>query len=87
MQHASAITQFVIAEFLPDVPVEELAPDTDLLDEGIIDSLGLLKLLVWLEDAYGIRAEDVELDPDSFRSIAAIDAFITAATAGPVDAK
>ncbi|MGQ0840954.1 phosphopantetheine-binding protein [Actinokineospora sp.] len=84
MHHARAITEFIISEFLPDVPAAELATDVDLIADGVIDSLGLLKLLVWLEDTFGIRADDVDLDPESFRSVVAIDAFVMANSASPV---
>ncbi|MCG8920575.1 phosphopantetheine-binding protein [Actinokineospora sp. PR83] len=86
MQHAHAITQFVLDEFLPDVAAADLDPHADLIADGVIDSLGLLKLLVWLENGYGIRADDVELTPDRFRSVAAIDAFITAHATAPAEA-
>lgn len=80
MQHASAIAQFIIQEFLPDVQPGDLATDLDLFDSGVIDSLGLLKVIAWLEDRYGLASDDMELTPDGFRSIAAIDAFIEKAT-------
>lgn len=86
MQHARAITEFIVREFLPDVPPAGLDPDTDLVADGVIDSLGLLKLLVWLEDEYGINADEVDLAPESLRSVAAIDAFVLGATAGQVEA-
>jgi len=42
----------------------------------VIDSLGLLKLIAWLEERFELPIDDIELDPDSFRTIDAIDAFI-----------
>lgn len=78
MSHIAEIRQFVLAEFLPDVPAEDLGPDEDLLAGGVVDSLGLLKLIAWIEDRFGVAVDEVELSPDSFRSITAIDAFIHA---------
>ncbi|GAA2259275.1 hypothetical protein GCM10010232_57460 [Streptomyces amakusaensis] len=80
MQYARAIREFVVEEFLPDVPPAELEYEYDLLEHGVIDSLGLLKVIVWIEDRYGIDTEKVDLRPESFRSVAAIDAFITHAS-------
>ena len=78
------IKQFVLAEFLPDVPFERLADDEDLLAAGVIDSLGLLKVIAWLEDVFAVAVEDVDLEPASFRSVAAIDEFVRSArTATP----
>jgi acyl carrier protein len=85
MSHVDTIKQFVIDEFLPDVSVNELDADHDLLADGVIDSLGLLKLIAWLEDRFELSVDDTALDPDNFRTVTAIDAFVehaTGATAG-----
>ena len=37
------IKQFIVDEFMPDVPVEDLEDDFDLLTGGVVDSLGLLR--------------------------------------------
>jgi acyl carrier protein len=76
VDHTGAIRSFIIAEFLPDVPAETLATDYDLMAGGVIDSLGVLKLLAWLEDRFELAVDDVELDPDSFRSVDAINDFL-----------
>lgn len=76
MSNTPSIKQFVLAEFLPDMAADDLRNDYDLVTGGVIDSLGLLKLIAWLEDRFGLPVDDIELDPDSFRTIDAIDAFI-----------
>jgi acyl carrier protein len=80
MSHVDTIKQFVIDEFLPDVSANELDADHDLLADGVIDSLGLLKLIAWLEDRFELSVDDSALDPDNFRTVAAIDAFVDGAT-------
>jgi acyl carrier protein len=80
MSHAQTITQYVVEEFLPDVSPDELAADHDLLADGVIDSLGLLKLIAWIEDRFELAVDDSALDPDNFRTVAAIDAFVEDAT-------
>lgn len=81
MSHTSTIKQFVIDEFLPDVTGSDLTTDYDLVATGVIDSLGLLKLIAWLEERFELPIDDMELDPDSFHTIDAIDAFIRQAEA------
>ena len=81
MSHVDTIKQFVIDEFLPDVSTDELDADHDLLQDGVIDSLGLLKLIAWIEDRFDVAVEDDALDPENFRTVSAIDSFVTAATA------
>ena len=80
------IKAFVIEEFAPDVRQDELATDLDLLRAGVIDSLGLLKLISWIEDHFGVNVDDTALDPDNFRTVDAIDAFVEAAATAPVEA-
>lgn len=76
MSRAQAIKAFVIAEFIPDVSPDELADDYDLLSDGVIDSLGLLKLIAWVENEFGVVIDDTALAPDNFRSVRAIDGFV-----------
>jgi acyl carrier protein len=76
MNHTRTITQFIVDEFLPDVGSDELAPDYDLLATGVIDSLGLLKVIAWIEDRFGIDGDEIDLVPENFRSVDGIRAVI-----------
>lgn len=76
MSNADVIKKFVIDEFLPDVSAAELEADYDLLADGVIDSLGLLKLIAWVEDHFQLAVHDTDLDPNNFRSVSAIDTFV-----------
>jgi acyl carrier protein len=76
MSHTDTIKKFVIDEFLPDVSAADLAVDYDLLADGVIDSLGLLKLIAWVEDHFQLSVHDTDLDPNNFRSVQAIEEFI-----------
>jgi acyl carrier protein len=84
MSHADTIKRFVIDEFLPDVSAADLDVDHDLLAGGVIDSLGLLKLIAWVEQRFDLTVQDDDLNPDNFRSVGAIDEFVEAAGAQPV---
>jgi acyl carrier protein len=87
MSTTRVIKDFVIAEFAPDVRADELDTDLDLLKAGIIDSLGLLKLIAWIEDRFEVAVEDTALDPDNFRTVEAIESFVaTAPQQQPVEA-
>jgi acyl carrier protein len=76
MDDMKKIKQFIVDEFMPDVPVEELDADFDLLTGGVVDSLGLLKVVAWLESEYDIGVDDSQLGPDSFRTVRAIHDFV-----------
>ena len=84
MSHTDTIKKFVIDEFLPDVSAADLAVDYDLLADGVIDSLGLLKLIAWVEDHFQLAVHDTDLDPNNFRSVQAIEAFIEEASSQKV---
>lgn len=76
MNHTQTITKFLVDEFLPDVSAESLPADYDLLSGGVIDSLGLLKVIAWLEDRFDVVVDDIEIEPDNFRTVAAMNAFV-----------
>ncbi|MBV8542271.1 MAG: acyl carrier protein [Pseudonocardiales bacterium] len=76
MNHTQTITKFLVEEFLPDVPAESLAADYDLLSGGVIDSLGLLRVIAWLEDRFDVVVDDIEIAPDNFRTVTAMSAFV-----------
>ncbi|MEW6560126.1 MAG: acyl carrier protein [Pseudomonadota bacterium] len=51
--------------------------DTDsLLDLHILDSTGVLELILFLEETWGIQVADTEMVPENLDSIAAIAAYI-----------
>jgi acyl carrier protein len=76
MDDMQKIKQFIVDEFMPDVPVEDLDADFDLLTGGVVDSLGLLKVVAWLETEYDIGVDDSQLGPESFRTVRAIHEFV-----------
>lgn len=70
------IRDYIAKEFLPgDNPVE-IAPDLDLIGTGIIDSLGVLKLVAFIErtNALTVSSEDLELE--RFATINSIHALV-----------
>lgn len=87
MDNTQKIKQFIIDEFMPDVSVDELESDFDLLTGGVVDSLGLLKVVAWLETEFDVVVDDSELGPESFRTVAAINEYVDQqSAAGAADA-
>ncbi|MFD3972706.1 acyl carrier protein [Streptomyces cyaneofuscatus] len=76
MSNTDQISQYIVREFLPDLTPAQLPHDLDLLADGAIDSLGVLKLIAWVEHHFRLAVGDTDLDPDNFRSVNAIDAYI-----------
>lgn len=74
--HADQIKGFIFAEFLPGVTSDQLTDDYDLVANGVIDSLGLLRVVSWLESRFDIPMDEVDLSEQDFRSVAAICTFV-----------
>lgn len=69
------VKAFVIDNFLYGKG-EELNDDSSFLDEGIIDSTGVLELVGYLEETFGIAVADEELLPENLDSLTNIAAFV-----------
>jgi acyl carrier protein len=76
MDCTEEVKEFIVEEFLPDITVDQLASDYDLLNGGVIDSLGLLKVIAWLEDRFEVVIDDLDIGPEDFRSVDAISRFV-----------
>ena len=50
--------------------------DASFLDEGIVDSLGIIELVTFVEKQFGVSVADHELIPDNFDSVRKLDAYI-----------
>jgi acyl carrier protein len=62
------IRGFVLSYFVKDSGLI-LKDDTSFLEEGIIDSTGVMELVAYIEATFGIRLEDEEIIPDNFDSV------------------
>ena len=71
----SEIRQFIADHFLFGDD-KKLGDDDSLLEAGIIDSNGILELINYLEERYGIKVNDDELMPENLDTIASIAAFL-----------
>lgn len=85
MTNITAVREFISIEFAPDIAPGDLPPDLDLIQSGIIDSLGILKLIAFLEDEFGLTIALEELDAELYKSLDSISALIAGKTA-PVSA-
>jgi acyl carrier protein len=70
-----AIRSYIVKQF-PVARKESLKDDTQLLTSGIVDSLGMLDLVRFLEESYMIQISDEELTPENFASIACLASFV-----------
>ena len=76
MGREAEVRGFIVENFL--FGEEGRLTDTaSLMEEGIVDSTGLLELITFLEEKYGIRIADEELVPENLDSIQNIDRFVS----------
>ena len=54
----------------------ELGVDESFLDKGIIDSTGILEIVMYLEEEFGLKVADNEMLPENLDSIGNIVRFI-----------
>ena len=76
MAVSQEIRQFVVDNFLMGQDSDTLKEDTSFLEEGVIDSTGVLELVAFLEETYDIRVEDEDLIPENLDSIVNISAYL-----------
>jgi acyl carrier protein len=70
------IRHFVIANFLFGTDDGTLTSDESFLENGVIDSTGVLELVAFLEQTYQIKVRDQELIPDNLDSLRKVSAFV-----------
>ncbi len=76
MTTSKNIEKFLLTDIAADLGKQTLDPDEDLLDQRIIDSLGILKLVTFLEEAEDIQVHDEDIIPENFQSLNSMVRFV-----------
>jgi acyl carrier protein len=71
----SALEQYIVTKILKQ-PNRRILPDEPLISSGLIDSFSLMDLALFVEDTYGVRIEDTELNADKFDNLNQLAALI-----------
>lgn len=69
------ILEFIVGTFAVDGRETDLTSDTPLIETGIIDSMGVVELVEFLEDEFDIEVDDEEIVPENVNSIGALVHF------------
>jgi acyl carrier protein len=75
MEIKQQVRAFLTSNFYIADPAA-LEDDVSLLDRGIIDSTGVLEVIAFLEETFGISVEDSEMLPENLDSIARIANYV-----------
>lgn len=76
MNYSKEIKDFVVANFLFG-EAGSLQDDASFLDTGIVDSTGMLELIMFLENTWDVKIEPQEMVPENLDSINRINQFLT----------
>jgi acyl carrier protein len=71
------VRQFVMESAMTK-GVKQVGDNDSLTDNGIIDSLGIFRLVSYLEETVGVHIGDHEITQDNFSTIAEIEKFVNA---------
>jgi acyl carrier protein len=66
-----------IAEKILKQPNKVISPEEALISSGLIDSFSLMDLALFIEDTFGVRIEDTELNKDTFDNLNQLAALIS----------
>ena len=76
MTDTQKIRSFILDTFLFTDDPSALSDDESFLDRGIIDSTGVLELVMFLEEEFGVSVDDADLTPESLDSVRSVGAFL-----------
>ena len=66
----------VLSTCLPGEDPDVLQPDDELIDSGILDSLGIMQLVSLIERDFRISIPTEDIDPEHFSSVRTLSAFV-----------
>jgi len=70
------ISQFILDNFILSDQKENIDENISLYEKRIVDSTGVLEIVDFLEETFGIKIEDDELVPDNLDSIKKMSKFV-----------
>ena len=74
-QSLSSLETFIATKILKH-PNRKIQPDEPLISSGLIDSFNLMDLALYVEDTFGVRIEDTELNAETFDNLNQLSALI-----------
>jgi len=74
----ATVKEFILREFLPGEDPAELTEATPLITGGVLDSIATLKLVLFIEERFGITLEAHEVSPEHINTVADIARLVDA---------
>lgn len=82
MDIGKVITDYIKEEVMAGRPPVAFGSATNLVEEEIIDSLGIFSLVSYLEDYFNITIEPEDVSLENFSSVDAMEALVTSKQPG-----
>lgn len=76
MEIEKKIHQYILENMLFSDDPSSLKRDMSLVEDGVIDSTGVLEIIEFIEESFSIKVDDEEMVPENFDSVEKITAFI-----------
>jgi acyl carrier protein len=76
MEIEAQVRKYILENFMYSDDQSRLTSDLSLIDNGIVDSTGVLELVGFIEETFGFKVDDADLVPDNFDSLAKMTAYI-----------
>ena len=76
MSAEKKVKEYILDNFLFTKDQNALANEDSFLNKGIIDSTGIMEVIMFLEEEFGITVDDEEMVPENLDSINNIVGFI-----------
>jgi acyl carrier protein len=70
------VRQFIVDNFLFGEGEQNLSNEDSFLEKGIVDSMGILTLVSFVQGKYGFEVPDQDLVPGNWDSVALISAYV-----------
>ncbi len=84
MSIRAPIRRYILENFLFTDDEARLRDDASFLEEGIVDSTGVLELVMFVEETFGIEVPDEEILPENFDSVERLTRYVEAKLREPV---
>ena len=76
MNVSQALEEFIIRDLMVADGDVSLSADASLIESGIVDSLGILRLVAFIEENFSVVVDDIDVVPENFDTINAMNSLV-----------
>jgi acyl carrier protein len=73
---SQALEEFIIRDLMVADGDVSLSADASLIESGIVDSLGILRLVAFIEENFSVVVDDIDVVPENFDTINAMNSLV-----------